>query len=475
MSGHVRNLLTRRAITPAIRYPGVPMPIGSVSRSPAAVPTFGSVPATGSPPARPTVLDESTGGVERGPDGFDGLRRAAGDLLGGRLPELGGGLSPELGGAPLPTLGSFRLADLLAGAPVGPTRAGYAESSTQTLSARPADYEAAQTTIGKATPPEAGLLYVSDAEVEQAKTPDAVAALQKKNDAVFPATKKALQDADAAMKAGNYGLARQKYAEAGLPLPKPAPDPLSAQQTAALLILGAGTADLKDGFRTNPHYERGSAFRAVDGMAHRANLLAAMQDAKLSPSNPPTRKDLDAFLAAKKGASTDDKLAALALVQNGTQLHYVESDTPDGNVSYPKGYPTSAADVDGQPEVGGRHRVNCQAQAMSWYENARAVGLKPVGLIAVDKPEGADVGHALAVVQDDKGRTFVCSGNEFVEVKPKDGKTVTDADIKATAARLCDEYYQKDGKSPSYTMRIGRGDDVETASKNAYQTKGAKY
>lgn len=296
-----------------------------------------------------------------------------------------------------------------------------------------------------------------------------------------------LEIARAATEAGDYATALAAYEALGLPVEDTAN--LTDEELATLVLLGLAEVDVDNGTYEFDDYD--ATYQELQGLALNAQLMVAMADAGVPPTdNPPTRNDAKLYMEAlvASGASTEELFAAASAFVEGTVVlfnHAGMTEDPDYGAETPRyvlmegdkrhefvdeedahdlasdlgvhyvksesTLPDSWDDAYSQDSSGARHIGDCENTLYLMHQLLDFAGIDAVGSVMISGDEDL-IAHMAGVFYDGDDY-YVTSNFDFEEVESR-GINVTNADIvRAMKAVAVDIYETSAGLDYGYAKQ----------------------
>ncbi len=283
-----------------------------------------------------------------------------------------------------------------------------------------------------------------------------------------------LEIARAATEAGDYATALAAYEALGLPVEDPAN--LSDEALTTLTLLGLLDVDADNGTYRLDDYD--AAYQELRGLALNAQLMVAMADVGVPPSdNPPTEAEAKLYMESlvAAGASTEALFAAASAFVEGTVVLYNHAgmtgepeygaDTPryvlmDGDerhefadeadalelakelgVHYVKSestLPDSWNDAYSLDTSGARHIGDCENTLYLMNQLLSFAGIEDVGSAMISGGDGV-IPHMVGIYRDGKDY-YVTSNSDFAPVSSST-INVTNSSIERAVEGAADDVY----------------------------------
>ncbi|MEQ8272083.1 MAG: hypothetical protein RMA76_15620 [Deltaproteobacteria bacterium] len=296
-----------------------------------------------------------------------------------------------------------------------------------------------------------------------------------------------LEIARAATEAGDYATALAAYEALGLPVEDTAN--LTDEELATLVLLGLAEVDVDNGTYEFDDYD--ATYQELQGLALNAQLMVAMANAGVTPSeNPPTQAEAQLYMESlvAAGASTEELFAAASAFVEGTVVLYNHAgmtgepaygaDTPryvlmDGDqrhefadeadalamakeldVHYVKSestLPDSWDDAYSLDTSGARHIGDCENTLYLMNQLLSYAGFEDVGSAMISGGDDV-IAHMVGIYRDGEDY-YVTSNADFARVNSST-TNVTNASIeKAVKAAAVDVYGTSFGLTFTYAKQ----------------------
>ncbi|MEQ9498898.1 MAG: hypothetical protein RIT81_18610 [Deltaproteobacteria bacterium] len=284
----------------------------------------------------------------------------------------------------------------------------------------------------------------------------------------------------------DYGAALEAYQALGFPVDAAN---VSDEALATLVLLGVADGDTGE-FSTDDE-----TFQELQGLALNAQLMVAMADAGVPPTeNPPTREEAELYMQAlvAQGATTDELFAAASAFVEGTVVLYGHAgltEDPDygaeevryvvmhGSDRYEYGageenmekasakakdlgvgfvvsastLPDTWADAYSQDGSGARHIGDCENTLYLMHQLLSFAGIEAVGSVMISGDED-QTAHMTGVFYDGSDY-YVTSNFDYAQVESR-SIFVTNANVEnAVKAAAYDIYETNEGLTYGYAKQ----------------------